>query len=100
MTTKTKAQPKPQKRKNEKYRVIPNLSYRGKDIMSRLKNGSLKPQSSGEYSLLPEIDETRRMSQLDIKRKAQENAHKIKGYQDDLGKQPQPQTVSQTKKDE
>lgn len=72
------------KQKDPKFRVIPNLSLKGKDIATRLKNRTLKIDTDGQYSLEAEIDETRRMSKLDISRKAVENNKKINSLNDKL----------------
>lgn len=78
MTTATKNRqvkqtPKP---KNEKYRVIPNCSLRGSDIISRLKNRTLIPQT-GQYALDEAIDATRRMNKIDVAREALSNSKNI-----------------------
>lgn len=52
-------------KKDNKYRVIPNLSLKGKDIMSRVKNRTLILQPNTTYSLDEEFDNFRRMSKLD-----------------------------------
>lgn len=66
----------PQKMKNEKYRVIPNCSLRGSDIISRLKNRTLIPQT-GQYALDEAIDATRRMNKIDVAREALSNSKNI-----------------------
>lgn len=76
-------------KKDPKFRVIPNLSLKGKDIAMRLKNRTLRIDSDGQYSLEAEIDETRRMSRLDLARKAQENNKKINILQKTLKAKPQ-----------
>lgn len=81
MSTATKpkkeAQTKPTQ-VNPKYRVIPNLSLKGKDIMTRIKNRSLIPDRSGQiYSLDDKIDTSRKMSKLDLLNEMQKNDRQI-----------------------
>jgi len=52
--------------KTNKFKVIPNLSLKGKEIQSRLQNRSLILNGNQQYSLDDKIDEARRMSKLDI----------------------------------
>lgn len=56
---------KTKKPKDNKYRVIPNLSLKGKDIMQRVKNRSLQLTPQMNYSMENEFDEFRRMNKLD-----------------------------------
>jgi len=61
-----------------KFRVIPNLSLKGKDIMIRLKNRSLILDNKNiQYSLESEFDEARRMSKVDLHRAMLDNAKHI-----------------------
>ena len=53
------------KKKDNKFRVIPNLSLKGKDIMKRVKNRSLQLTPQMTYSLESEYDDFRRMNKLD-----------------------------------
>lgn len=95
MTTTTKTaskKTKPVRKQNDpKFRVIPNLSLKGKDIMARLRNGSLRLDATGQYSLSPEIDATRRMTKLDIELAARENFKKIQSHQKSLKDEQQRQ---------
>lgn len=84
-TTKMSKTIKQQKKPENQFRVIPNLSLKGKDILTRLKNKSLKLDHEGQYSIQEEIDATRRMSKLDIMDKAQQNKKSI----DELNKKIQ-----------
>lgn len=61
------------KQNDNKFKVIPNLSLRGKDIRQRLANGSLKLNPSNQYSLDTQIDATRRMHKIDIIHEAKKN---------------------------
>jgi len=65
MSKTIKAPKQEQKKRDPKYRVIPNLSLKGKDIMQRVKNRSLDIKSSTTYSLDEEFDNFRRMDKLD-----------------------------------
>lgn len=82
MTTETK---KTKQQPVNKFRVIPHLSLRGKDIMTRLKNRSLMFDTSGnQYSTDEQIDATRRMSKLELTRTASDNRKKITAMQQEL----------------
>lgn len=59
------------RKKTTEHRVIPNLSLRGEQIMMRLRNGTLKLDPNGTYSLNEKLDEGRRMSRIDAA-----NAHR------------------------
>lgn len=85
MTTKTKAK-EATKQRDPKFRVIPNLSLRGKDIMTRYKNGTLRMTLEGQYSINEKIDESRRMTKQDIINAARDNNSKIEGYKLNLEK--------------
>lgn len=65
------------KKRDPKYRVIPNLSIRGKDLIKRINNRSILPEPDGVYSLDDKIDETRRMSKLDVSREMLKNQKEI-----------------------
>lgn len=66
---------------NPKFRVIPNLSLKGRDIMTRLKNRSLILNASGQYEINEAIDATRRMTKLDILNEMKRNSSKINEIQ-------------------
>lgn len=53
-------------KKRKEFRVIPNLSLKGKDVLNRLNNRSLILEPGGQYNLDEKIEEARRMSKLDI----------------------------------
>lgn len=72
--------------KDSKFKVRPNLSLRGIDIQNRLKSNTLDTQHNSQYSLDEKIDETRRMSKLDIHTKYNENQRKIQDLNDKLNK--------------
>lgn len=84
MTTQTKSKKseKPKSPEN-KFKVIPNLSLKGNDILTRLKNGSLK-LGSNAYNSSPQIEATRRMSKIDIARKMVENQQTIQSIKSNL----------------
>lgn len=79
MTTRT--QGKQAKKKDSKYRVKPNLTPRGKDIMMRLKNRSLNAIGGDNYTLDEEIVETRRLDKVELINRARLNHEKIKGLE-------------------
>lgn len=75
MATKTKLQ--------DKFKVIPNLSLKGKDIQIRLRNRSLilSQPNMGMYSLDERITEASRMHRTDLineARKTNENIESLK----------------------
>lgn len=74
--------PSPKKReivRDPKFRVIPNLSLKGKDIMKRLQNRSLILDGmTGNYTLEEQWDAMRRMTKADAILAAQKNANQIK----------------------
>lgn len=82
MTTKTKAQPKQERKpKDEKFRVIPGRSLKGKDIMNRLKNRTIIPGYDGQYTLDEQFSKMKLQSKIDIARdhvKAQKEIHNLK----------------------
>lgn len=93
MTTKTAKPRQPMaeastRKRDPKFKVIPNLSLKGKDIMNRLKNNSLQLQHSGQYSLEEEIDNSRRLSKVEIMHKAKENLENINNLTSKLNKPP------------
>lgn len=63
--------------KSNKFKVIPNLSLKGKDILTRLRNRSLTLGANGQYALDEKIDQVRRMSKIDIAREALSNQQRI-----------------------
>lgn len=65
------------KKRDPKFKVIPNLSLRGKDIIQRLNNRSLRAEPDGVYSMDEKIDATRRMRKLDILTEANKNSNEI-----------------------
>lgn len=52
--------------RNAKYRVIPRLTPRGKEIGQMVRNKSIQAGNVGQYSLDEKLDEIRRKSRLDI----------------------------------
>jgi len=86
MTTKTIKQPQqPVKRvRPEKFRVIPNLSLKGRELMTRLKNRSISISSDFNHTLEQEYDEIRRMTKKDILRKSNENNQTINNIKNKL----------------
>lgn len=58
------------KKPENKYRVIPNMTPKGPDLMRMLQNGSLKGGSEGEYSMDEEIEKISKMSRADLKRES------------------------------
>lgn len=72
MSTETAKKPK-----SNRFKVIPNLSLTGKDILTRLRNRSLTLNQGGQYILDEKIDQVRRMSKIDIAREALSNQKKI-----------------------
>lgn len=80
------------KPKNTKYKVHPNLTPRGKDIMIRLRNKSLVTSGGDNYTLDDEIVRASRYNKKDLINKARENAEKIQGYEKELSKpKPKPE---------
>lgn len=74
-----------QKPKDPRFRVVPNLSLRGTDIMKRLKNGSLKVDvKTGQYSIDDEIDASRRMTKADIINASRKNFQNINNLNNKL----------------
>jgi len=65
------------KQKNPKFRVVPNLSLKGPEIMRRLKNRSLNLEHGGQYSIDEEIQASLKLDKVELKNKARENAQKI-----------------------
>lgn len=72
--------------KDAKFKVRPNLSLRGKDIQTRLKNNTLDTDADRQYSLDEKIDETRKLSKLELNTKVNENNRKIQDLNDRLNK--------------
>jgi len=64
-----------------KFKVIPNLSLKGPDIMRRIANRTLIMNSQGQYSLDQEVDDTRRMTKMDIMNKHRELTGNIANLQ-------------------
>jgi len=65
-----------------KFKVIPNLSLKGPDIMRRIANRTLITNgATGQYSLDAEVDETRRMTKMDIMNKHRELTGNIANLQ-------------------
>lgn len=85
MTTKAATKGRPKRDMNQ-FKVVPNLSLRGKEIMRRLNNRSLRLQSSqaNDFSIDTEIDDTRRMNRVDIHRKMLDNSKQAKDLQTKL----------------
>jgi len=70
---------------NSKFRVIPNLSLKGKDIMTRLNNRSLIIDNTGQqYSLEEEFDSMRKMHKTDLMNAHRNNHHLINSLQNQL----------------
>lgn len=86
MTTKAQTKPKaPGAGKlNDKFKVYPGLSLKGRDIMIRLRNGSLQLQEGGQYNLDKDIEKTRRMSKLDLAHASQQIQEDIRVLGDKL----------------
>lgn len=74
------------KREESKYRVIPNLTPRGSDILRRIKNRSLKtePNDASDYTDNEEIVRASRLSKKDLITRARENQEKIIQIERDL----------------
>jgi len=66
---------------NNKFKVIPNLSLKGPDIMRRIQNRTLIVNGQGQYSLESEVDEARRMTKMDIMNKHREITGNIANLQ-------------------
>jgi len=65
-----------------KFKVIPNLSLKGPDIMRRIANRTLIMNGgTGQYSLDEEVDEARRMTKMDIMNKHREITGNIANLQ-------------------
>jgi len=64
-----------------KFKVIPNLSLKGPDIMRRIANRTLIVNGQGQYSLDPEVDDTRKMTKMDIMNKHREITGNIANLQ-------------------
>lgn len=85
------------KPKNPKYKVTPNLTPRGIDIIMRLQNKSLDTTGERSYTLNEDIVNARMKSKHEIIKDAQKNASRIKGLKDSLEKfQSQPKTKNET----
>jgi len=64
-----------------KFKVIPNLSLKGPDIMRRIANRTLIVNGQGQYSLEPEVDDARRMTKMDVMNKHRELTGNIANLQ-------------------
>jgi len=61
-----------------KQKVVPGLSLKGKDLMTRIKNGSIQLQgSNGQYIQSKELADAVRLSKTDQIIAARENAKKV-----------------------
>lgn len=67
----------PRKITNEKFRVKPNLSLRGRDIMQRLNNGTLPLSPEGQYTLDEKYAQMKNKSRIDHARDFVEESLKI-----------------------
>lgn len=75
------------RKKHPKYRVSPNLTPRGRDILMRLNNKSLSLQGERSYTQNEEIVNARLMSKHELKAAATDNARKIDGLKKGLEEQ-------------
>jgi len=67
------------------FKVIPNLSLKGPEILRRLNNRTLiVNQGSGQYSLDEEITEARKMGKADIENAYRETIKNQKQYLNQL----------------
>lgn len=83
--TALKKQPEPKRKPvNEKYRVKPNLSLRGRDIMQRLNNGTLPLNKDGQYTLDPKYAQMKGKSKIDHARDFVEESIKIENLKNKL----------------
>jgi len=61
-----------------KQKVVPGLSLKGKDLMNRIRNGSIQLNSGqGQYIQNKEIADAMRLSKTDQILAARENAKKV-----------------------
>ncbi len=65
------------KKDENRFKVIPNLSLKGTDVIKRLRNRTLMPSQNGQYSLDERIDEARRMNKADLINAYRENGIKL-----------------------
>lgn len=67
------------------YKVIPNLSLRGKDLRIRINNNSLRSDTKGNvYSMDEEMDALKKMSKADIHRMSLDNTKNIYDLQKEI----------------
>lgn len=90
------------KREESKYRVIPNLTPRGTDILRRIQNRSLKTEAQDEtaYTENDEVVRASRLSKKDLINKARDNQEKIIQLERDILKiqnRPKPKPVDPPK---
>lgn len=66
------------------FKVIPNLSLKGPDILRRYQNRTLNLQGQGQYSLDPDIDDARKMTKSDLINKHKELTNQINKAKNNL----------------
>lgn len=73
------------KPKDPKYRVHPNLSIRGKELLTRIKSRNIKLDNSGQqYIMDEEILKLSRMNKKDVINEHREGAQKINSLKNKL----------------
>lgn len=87
MTKQSKKVDKP----TSKYRVIPNLSLKGPDIMQRLKNRTLTIEGPSMYNLSEEIEASRKLTRSDLVLKHMEVSKSINSMKQQLQRQEEAQ---------
>lgn len=74
-----------------KFRVIPNLSLKGVDIMQRLKNRTLVTEGTSMYNLSEEIEASRKLTRSDLVLKHMEVSRSINSMKQQLQQQEEAQ---------
>lgn len=77
---------------NEKFRVHPNRSLKGQELMIRFRNRTVQGKQTGVYNDNEQAERARKMSKVEIKREALENASHIKQLSNKLNPNPNVQT--------